>query len=96
MKVSDSEKKKIAAFLMKCKVNEKSLPTGIPIFPALNHTTKLHQLVGPKSWLIFSSVEPRWEWLKNNPWAWEEDFRFKEMKTFIKNLKVVNVKAERG
>ncbi|GBN53776.1 hypothetical protein AVEN_214-1 [Araneus ventricosus] len=35
-------------------------------------------------------VEPRWRLVKKNPQAWKEDFRFKEMKTFIKKLKVVN------
>ncbi|GBM09149.1 hypothetical protein AVEN_226673-1 [Araneus ventricosus] len=34
--------------------------------------------------------------LKNNPQASEEDFRFKEMKTFIKNLIAVNDTADRG
>ena len=28
--------------------------------------------------------------LKNNPHAWKEDFGLKEMKTFVKNLNVVN------
>ncbi|GBM25248.1 hypothetical protein AVEN_79937-1 [Araneus ventricosus] len=46
---ADSKKKKNAASLMKYKANEKSLPTVFPAFPVLNHTTKLHHLVGLKS-----------------------------------------------
>ncbi|GBM65813.1 hypothetical protein AVEN_172664-1 [Araneus ventricosus] len=55
-KVSDSEKKKIVDSLMKYKANEKSIPPLLYGFPVLNQTIKLHQLVGPKSWLIFSLV----------------------------------------
>ncbi|GBM42771.1 hypothetical protein AVEN_81592-1 [Araneus ventricosus] len=35
-------------------------------------------------------------WMKNNPQVWDENLRFKEIKTFIKNLKVVNDTDERG
>ncbi|GBN06308.1 hypothetical protein AVEN_58991-1 [Araneus ventricosus] len=34
-------------------------------------------------------------WLKNNPQAWEEVFKLKEMKTFIKNLNEMNETPER-
>ncbi|GBN39712.1 hypothetical protein AVEN_139285-1 [Araneus ventricosus] len=68
-RVSDSGKK-ISASLMKYKVNEKSLPSGVSVFPALNHT-KLNQLVRPKSWLIFHVLNQDGAWLKKNPQAWE-------------------------
>ncbi|GBN17519.1 hypothetical protein AVEN_142033-1 [Araneus ventricosus] len=57
-KVSDPEKK-IPASLMKCNAIEKSPPTGVPFS---NHTTKLHQLVGPKSWLIFHFLNLDGSW----------------------------------
>ncbi|GBM93875.1 hypothetical protein AVEN_63441-1 [Araneus ventricosus] len=84
----------ITASLIKYKVNEKLLPTGVPVFHVLNHTTKLHQLVGPKSWLIFHLLNQDGALLKNNPQAWEEHYKLKEIETFIKNLKVVNDTTE--
>ncbi|GBL84134.1 hypothetical protein AVEN_118550-1 [Araneus ventricosus] len=94
--MSDSQKKKIVATLMKYKANEKSLPSRDSVFLALNHTSKLHQLVGPMSRFIVHLLNQAAAQFNNNPSAWEEDFKFKEMKTFIKNLKVVNDTAERG
>ncbi|GBM18157.1 hypothetical protein AVEN_151703-1 [Araneus ventricosus] len=81
---------------MRYKANEKSFPSGTSVLPVLNHITKLHQLVGPMSWFIFHLLNQAVAWLNNNPSAWEEDLRFKEMKTFIKTLKVANDTAEHG
>ncbi|GBN59785.1 hypothetical protein AVEN_110099-1 [Araneus ventricosus] len=61
-----------------------------------NYTTKQHQLVGLKSLLIFHLLKEDGYCLKNNPRTWEEDFTFKGMKTFNKNLKVVSGTVEWG
>ncbi|GBM34326.1 hypothetical protein AVEN_16420-1 [Araneus ventricosus] len=63
-KVSDPETKEISASLMKYKPNEKSFPTGLSVFPVLNHATKLHPLVGPKAWLIFHLFKQYGAWLR--------------------------------
>ncbi|GBM13548.1 hypothetical protein AVEN_123967-1 [Araneus ventricosus] len=65
-KVRDFEMN-ISTSLMKYKANEKSLPTGVPVFPVLNHTSKLQKLVKPKLWLIFHLLNSDEAWLKNNP-----------------------------
>ncbi|GBM16173.1 hypothetical protein AVEN_126442-1 [Araneus ventricosus] len=46
----------------------------------------------------FTSVEPRWSPVEkqSSDLVQSSDFRFKEMKAFVKNLKVVNNTAEGG
>ncbi|GBM22484.1 hypothetical protein AVEN_183927-1 [Araneus ventricosus] len=47
-------------------------------------------------WFISHLLNQAEALFNNNPSAWEEDFTYKEMKAFIKNLKVVNDRVERG
>lgn len=68
----------------------------MPTFPNLTEQTNLSQLVGPNSWLLFRIFGQQGTWLKRTPQSWEENCEFNEMKTFVKNLKIVNDAAERG
>lgn len=61
----------------------------------MTEQTNLSQLVGPNSWLLFRIFGQQGTWLKRTPQSWEENCEFNEMKTFVKNLKIVNDAAER-
>ncbi|GBL97881.1 hypothetical protein AVEN_126997-1 [Araneus ventricosus] len=86
-KVPDSEMKRTVASLMKYKTNEKSLPVGVRIFPVLNQTIKLHQLVGQKSWLSFHLLNQDGDLLKNKHQASEEDFQVQSNGNVCQELK---------
>lgn len=95
-KVSNSERKKIATSLLKYKPAIASVPQGVPVFPNLNNSTRLSQLIGPNSWFIFNVLgcgEPQ---LNKSRDKWKKDPNFKEMENIIKNFKVINDTYERG
>lgn len=95
-KISDQEKSLIAKQIIKCKseyIAEQSM--GQPTFPTVTVNTKLKDLIGPKSWLLFSLFKDV-SWLKTSAKNWNKDKKYTEMKDFISQLKVVNDLAERG
>ena len=93
--VSDSDKKKIATALLRNK-SDTPLSKGTPVFPNLLKSTKLPQLVGPNSWLLFNVTGHKSSWLKKPTTAWADDADFLELKKVVKTMKSVNDAAERG
>ena len=93
--ISDAEKSQIAKQILKhkCKYDPEAT-MGQPIFPTVKMTTQLKDLIGPKSWLMFSLFNDA-DWLKLQVKCWKTDDRFKEMLEFATHLKVVNDLAER-
>ena len=95
-KVCDQEKAQIAKQIVKYRAKycaDQCL--GQPIFPTVRETTQLKDLIGPKSWLMFSFFDDA-SWLKLPVKCWNTDANFKEMLHFATHLKVVNDLAERG
>ena len=70
---------------------------GQPIFPNIKKGTKLKDLIGPKSWVLFSKFPSRdTEWLSTSPKTWSKDTGYLNMVEQVTNLKIVNDIAERG
>ncbi|GBM72782.1 hypothetical protein AVEN_201559-1 [Araneus ventricosus] len=67
------------------------LESHLKSFKSYHKTTSIDWI---EVMIDFSFVHQIGARLKNNPQAWEEDFMFKEMKTFNKNLKLGNDTAE--
>ena len=95
-KVSDQEKSQIAKQIIRYKPKYSADQSmGQPIFPTVRETTQLKDLVGPKSWLMFSLFEDS-TWLKRPVKSWNTDSNYREMLNWAMHLKVVNDLAERG
>lgn len=95
-KVSDHEKAQIARQIIKYKPQycaDQSM--GQPIFPTVHGSTQLKDLIGPKSWLMFSLFSDV-SWLNMLVKCWDTDSNFREMLHFATHLKVVNDLAERN
>ena len=69
---------------------------GKPSFPSVKANTKLMDLVGEKSYLLFTLLGVGTDWLSKNPVEWEDDLDYLKAKTFCRTVKTVNDCAERG
>ena len=92
-KVSDTEKAQIAKEILrrKSKYNENDL--GQPTFPTLATGTKLKDLIGPKSWFLFSLFD-KVDWLAKPVKSWSSDPSFQVIFEVVTHMKVVNDLAE--
>ena len=59
-------------------------------------STKLVDLVGPNSFMLWDILGLDWDWLRVSPSLWEEFPSFLEMKDYVRTVKVTNDVAERG
>ena len=73
-----------------------SVTLGNPVFQELNERSELHDLVGPKSYRLFSILSTDYERLQQKPEEWENSPDFKEMENFVRTVKVTSDVAERG
>ena len=93
-KLSNAEKSQMARNIHKQKGVYDSQP-GQPVMPLLTESTRMSDLIGPKSWVMFSAFEST-DWLLKPVRAWESDSGYTDMHKRIRNLKIVNDIAERG
>lgn len=68
---------------------------GQPIFPVLTRHTKIKDLIGCKSWLMFSFFDDT-DWLTKPVSTWKSDAGYLEMLYYLSHLKIVNDAAERA
>ena len=61
----------------------------------LTDRTSLPDLLGPQSFLIFDLLGLPWDWLSKNPDVWDENDSFKQMREYVRTVKVTNDIAER-
>lgn len=90
-----TEKDKIAKTLCSYKIPQ-DFERGQPIFPKLKQGTKIHQLIGPKSWFIFKILGSSYEWLKSPSISWKSINEYSKIQKILASTKVVNDTAERG
>ena len=69
---------------------------GKPKFPVIKPGTKLVDLVGSKSYMLFSILGVDYMWLSKDPRDWQEDTEYKKAEQFVRTVKTVNDCAERG
>ena len=70
---------------------------GKPILSLeLTARTSLPDLVGSQSFLIFDLLGLAWDWLSENPDVWDQNDSYKQMREYIRTVKVTNDVAERG
>ena len=94
-RLSLDQKSRIAARILSFDPPE-SITLGKPVFQELQDKTELHDLVGPKSYVLFSILGIDYEWLQQKPEEWESSSDYKEMESFVRTVKVTNDVAERG
>ena len=94
-RLSLDQKSRIAARILSFDPPE-SITLGKPVFQELQEKTELHDLVGPKSYHMFSILGTDYEWLRQKPEEWENSPDYKEMEGFVRTVKVTNDVAERG
>ena len=58
--------------------------------------TKLIDLVGVNSFMIFDLLGISWDWLRDKPDSWSSSEMFMTMRDYIRTVKVTNDVAERG
>lgn len=95
-KLSNVEKSKMAKRINR----EKSLydpgsSLGQPVFPVITGRTRINDLIGPNSWVMFSAFDST-DWLSKPVKSWPTDEGYIEMLDHILHLKIVNDIAERG
>lgn len=93
--VTDDMKRNMADKLLSIE-KPKSFELGKPIFKSINRDTTLIDLVGPNSWLLFSSLCINNDWLSESVPNWNEKPDFLLAKSFVQTVKVVNDPAERA
>ena len=69
---------------------------GKPEFPEIKPTTKLVDLLGENSFMLFSILKVDCKWLAKNPKEWDDDPDYRKIKEFVRTVKTVNDCAERG
>ena len=100
-KLSLSEKSLIARAMRKYHSNNDctTTPDGKLITPIISASTKLWQLIGPRSWLLFHmfgyGIGNR-SFIGKNVRCWESDEEYQDLKNIISHFQVVNDPAERG
>ena len=61
-----------------------------------NDSVELHQLLGPRSWLLFDLLQDDGTWLNQPPAAWHLNQQYLRSLHVVERLSVVNDAAERG
>ena len=69
---------------------------GKPKFPEIKPGTKLVDLVGSKSYMLFSILGVDYMWLTKDPKDWQEDEEYQKAEKFVRTVKTVNDCAERN
>ena len=70
---------------------------GKPTFPGvLTPNPTLDAFVGPRSWLLFKLLRQQGNWLGQPVVQWHADPEYESIRSFLKDLKVVNDCAERS
>ena len=96
-KVSPDEKSRLASKLLSLhSIAPQSFKLEKPKFPAIDHNTRLEDLITAQSYKIFKILGVDSNWLSKPPEDWEMDETFKELKEFVHTVKVTNDVAERG
>ena len=93
-KLSNDEKSRVAARILSYDTPE-SVTLGKPTFQELHEKTELHDLVGPKSYVLFSILGLDYDWLRQKPEEWDNSTDYQEMREFVRTVKVSNDAAER-
>ena len=70
--------------------------TGKPVFVQIDRSTKLFDLIGPESWLLFTALNISHDWLSLPCREWETLGDFCYARDFGRTVKVVNNAAERS
>ena len=94
-KVDTDTKSHMAARMVALSVPDK-IEIGKPSFPTIKPHTKLVDLIGEKSYLIFNLLGLSYDWLSGDPDNWENNEDYVKMKQFVRTVKTVNDCAERG
>ena len=69
---------------------------GKPKFPEIKPGTKLVELLGVNSYMLFSILKADYNWLQKDPKDWNADPDYLKVKEFVRTVKTVNDCAERG
>ena len=93
--VTKDEKSRIAARLLSTQ-REETVSLGLPNFPVVTETTELWDLVTPASWKFFDILKSDPNWLTQNVSEWESDPDYRQLKSFVSTVKVVNDGCERA
>ena len=94
-KLSNDQKSRVAARILSYNTPE-SVTLGKPTFQELEDKTELHDLVGPKSYALFTILGTDYDWLRQKPEDWDNCPDYLEMREFVRTVKVTNDAAERG
>ena len=69
---------------------------GKPKFPEIKPGTRLVDLVGSDSHMLFNILEVDCKWLSKDPKEWADDADYQKVETFVRTVKTVNDCAEHG
>ena len=94
-KVDNDTKSHMAAKLLTFSQPEK-IKIGKPKFPEIKPTTKLIDLLGQNSYLLFNLLGVDSNWLCKNPTDWGKDEDYRKMREYVRTVKTVNDCAEWG
>ena len=83
------ERSDIATTLLSFPRPQVFLP-GQPSFPIDADETKIQDLIGPRSWLLFDLLGKSPEWLQSPAEEWENNDEYNEINRVIMNLSVTN------
>ena len=93
--IADFTKTQIAKELLKTrKKYDEHDALGQPVFPNITTSTKINDLIGPKSWALFQHFQM--QWLKKPVIQWTSDSGYLEIRDWLAQLKVVNDLSERN
>ena len=95
-KVVEDTKSSIAAKILTFEEKQPTTyPLAVPPFPTITPTTKLKDLVGPNSFMLFNVLGLSYEWLKCPRQVGRvQDYR--EDREWVRTVKLVNDIAEQG
>ena len=65
-------------------------------FPTIGPTTELEDLVGERSFLLFSLLQVAWSWLSQPVAEWDDSLDYARAESFVRTAKTVNDVAERA
>ena len=94
-RLNRDQKSRIAAKLLTQNPSEK-FGSGPPKFPVMTEKTKLENLLGPNSFMLFNNLNTDYKWLETDPSGWGDDPDYLQLEEFVRTLKVTNDTAERG
>ena len=93
--MTNSLKEQLALRLIRTEKPD-SFRRGKPVFPLIENSTTLPDLVGPESHFIFDALDVDITWMRQPVENWVENDSFKAVEQFVQSVKVVNDVAERG